>query len=262
MKECYKVRNLFGAYLYDDVTPTECAIVEEHIADCEECANDLRSRQKVLERLKPNPQPAEIPQMTQNDFAWGVYRRIASDTMKRRSRQIFMRRFVLQPAFAVVALAAILTVGVVQFRPDGKPIQELASVETDETSQKELRDELYLREFLERQGMVSGSEPGYVSASKTAIAEPLSPDTEYPMRDVLLNDSRRRLEEANFEANFYNYSLGDPERALAEYQRLVDDYSSTDAAVEARERIRAIRGIESSVRVESIDIRDITNMGI
>ena len=51
MKECSKVKKLFGAYLYNNATPTERGAVEKHIKDCEECASDLQSRQAVLEEL-------------------------------------------------------------------------------------------------------------------------------------------------------------------------------------------------------------------
>ena len=95
MKKCDKIKDLFGPYLYNSVTPAERAAVEEHIENCEECADDLRSRQKVLETLRLDLQTEEMPQKTQDNFAYNVYRRIAGESLQQRSRQVFLRRFIL-----------------------------------------------------------------------------------------------------------------------------------------------------------------------
>lgn len=259
MKGCDRIKDLFGAYLQNDVTSLERAAVEEHIDGCEECANDLQSRQKVLEKLKPAPLPDEESQTSQADFASDVYRRIAQDTMRQRSRQAFRRRFVLQPAFAALALAAILTVGVTQLRPGDHTAQNLAAVtEVDGTDQKELRAELHKREFFRRQGIVRENEPGYVSASKVSDAKSPSSDMNYFMRDTLVSVSRRWLAEANF----IYYSLGDRGRALAKYQQLIDYYPTSEAAVEARERIKDIQGIESGSQTENADAEMFVDTGI
>jgi hypothetical protein len=243
MKKCYKIRNLFGPYLYNSTTPAERAAVEEHIDRCEKCADDLRSRRKILEKLKPNPQLGEIPQGTQEDFAWNVYRKIASDILRRRSRRVFLRRFVLQPSLAVLVVAVGITVGVFRFYPGPVTIHQpppLASA-ADETDRKELRAALYVEEFFRRQGVTHKRDQGYTAtdtAGQAIHTSSLQPpqDVSYLMQDVLIPDSRRRLEYANF----INYSLGDPRRALAEYQKLVDDYPDTDAAMEARGVITTI----------------------
>jgi len=258
MKKCDKVKDLFGAYLQDDVTPAEGATVEEHVSSCEKCAVDLNSRQKVLEMITPVPPPDEIPQKTQDDFAWNVYRRIAADTMRQRSRQVFVRRFVLQPTFAAVALAAVLTIGVTQFRPDSN-LQKLTPVAAnDRTSQKELRARLKFREFFQEQGMVFEDESDYTMTDEVTVARGSSSDSSYRVQSSLLPDSQRRWENANF----IHYSLGDRERALAEYRQLIDHYPDTDFAKEARVRIRTISGTEYGNAVETVDEEQSINMGI
>lgn len=259
MKECYKIEKLFGAYLHDDVTPVERAAVEEHIKTCEKCADDLKSRQKVMEKLKPPPLPTDALRKTQADFTSDVYRKIASDSMRQRSRQVFLRRFVLQPTVAVAALATVLVIGVTQFHPESNMEQKPASVaEVDETNQKELRAALHVKEFFKRQGVTHDGESGYVSTNRESAAEPLSSNVNYFVRDALLPNSQRKLEEANF----INYSLGERGRALAEYQQLVDYYPDTAAAVEARERIKTILGVKSSGQTENVGAKRISDMGI
>ena len=258
MRKCDKIKDLFGAYIQDDVTSVERAAVEEHISSCEICADDLESRQRVLAKFKPDLQLDEMPPATQDDFASSVYRRIALDAMRQQTRQVFRKRFILQPAFAVLALAAILTVGVVQFHP-GDHTQKPSSVAVaDETAQKKLREDLHVAEFFRRQGIVYGDESGYVSTDSASTAESLSPDMDHFTRDTLLPDSRRRLQEANFT----NYSVGDRRQALAQYQQLVDYYPGTDAAVEAQKKIKAIQGTESSIQLENADVKRLADTGI
>ncbi len=259
MKKCDKIKDLFGAYLHDDVTSAERAAVEEHIITCKECAVDLQSRQKVLEMLKPDSQPDTIPQRTQDDFAWNVYRRIASDAMHHRSRQIRTRRFVLQPAFAAVALATVLVIGVIQFHPGDSPIQKLTPVvAVDKAAQAELKVKELREEFLARQGMIPEHGSSYTMTDNVSDTYRSSSDVDHRVRDALLPDSRRRLESASF----IDYSLGDRKRALAEYRQLVDYYPGTDAAEEARGRIRAISGMEYGIQVEDVSEERIADMGI
>ena len=255
MKKCDKIKDLFGAYLQDDVTPSERATVEEHISSCEKCAVDLKSRQKVLEMIKPAPLPDKIPQKTQDDFTLNVYRRIAADTMHQRSRQVFVRRFVLQPTFAAVAIVVVLTIGVTQFRPDSK-LQKLTPVAANNrTSQRELRAQLEVEKFFQGQGMVFEDESNYAMTDEVTVADGSSSDSS---RASLLPDSQRRWENANF----IHYSLGDRKRALAEYRQLIDIFPGTDVAKEARVMIRTISGMEYGNVVETIDEEQSISMGI
>jgi hypothetical protein len=248
MKECDKIKRLFGPYLYNSVTPAERAVVEGHIDKCEKCAEDLRTRREVLGKIEPDLQLGEMPQRTQDNFAWNVYRRIASDALQRRSRQIVLRRLVLQPSLAAVALV-VVAIGVLRFYPGPATIREPSSVavRTDETNKRGLRAALYVEEFFRRQGTSYEREP--VVDSEPATTEQPSSDIDHLMQGMLLPDLRRRLEDANF----INYSLGDHRRALAAYQRLVDYYPDTDAAMEARVKIRAILDTEYSIRAENVD---------
>ncbi len=255
MKKCDKIKDLFGAYLLDDVTPAERATVEEHISSCEKCAVDLKSRQRVLEMIKPAPLPDEIPQKIQDDFAWNVYRRIAADTMHQRTRQVFVRRFVLQPTFAAVAIVAVLAIGVTQFRPDSK-LQKLTPVAVNNrTIQKELRAKLKVKEFFQEQGMVFEDESDYAMSDEVTVAHGSSSDSS---QTALLPDSQRRWENANF----IHYSLGDLKRALANYRQLVDQYPGTDVAKEAQVMIRTISGTEYGNVVETVDEEQSISMGI
>lgn len=258
MKKCDKIKGLFGAYLQDDVTPSEGATVEEHVSSCEKCAVDLKSRQKVLEMIRPAPRPDEIPQKIQDDFAWNVYRRIAADTMRQRTRQVFVRRFVLQPTFAAVAIVAVLIVGVTQFRPDSK-LQKLTPVAANNrTSQRELRAQLNVKEFFQEQGMVFEDESDYAMPDEITVTDGSSSDAVHRVQTSLLPDSQRRWENANF----IHYSLGDLKRALAEYRQLIDQDPGTDYAKEARVRIRTISGMEYGNQVETADEEQSISMGI
>ena len=259
MKKCDKIRDLFGAYIHNDVTPIERADVAEHIKSCEICADDLESRQKVMTKLKPAPQLNAVPLTTQADFASNVYRRIALNAMQRQTRHVFRQRFILRPAFAVLVLTAVLTIAVIRFHPGDHIVQKLPSVaEADETIQKKLRANLHVTEFFRGQGIIQRSESGYVSVGSASTAEPLSPDMGHFAQNTVLPDSRRRLREANL----INYSLGDRGRALAEYQQLVDYYPDTDAATEARERIKAIQGTGSSTQPENFRAERLADSGI
>lgn len=258
MKKCDKVRGLFGSYIYGGMTPGERATVDNHIKDCENCASELRGLQKIVEKMGSDPQLDDMPQTMQDDFTRNVYKRIASDVLRRRSKQIFLRKFVLQPSLAGVVLAVVIAV--FRFHPGLVTVSELShtTVLTDETSKKELRASLAVKEFFGREGTPQESEMSYVGIPiktedpgtvmrKTPLPEPSSSDLNRLVQD--LPDSERLLQSADF----VNYSLGDRRRALAEYQRLVDYYPQTDAAMEAKERIRAIRGA---------DAKQSTDMGI
>ncbi len=50
MKKCYKVKNLFGPYIYNIATNEERDAVESHIKICDKCAKDLRTRQIILKK--------------------------------------------------------------------------------------------------------------------------------------------------------------------------------------------------------------------
>jgi hypothetical protein len=236
MRECDEIKDLLGLYLYDSATPTERAAVEEHIAGCERCADDLRSRQKVLKKLRSDSQPAEMPKRAQDTFAINVYKRIALESLRQRTRTP-LRSLILQPSLAAVALVIGIAIGFFRFSPVPVMVSESepAVVKADETSKKEARAALYAKEFLERNGTAYEREPGYTAIDRVSTTEQPSTDLHHFIQDILLTDSQRQLEDANL-----IYSLGDHRRALAGYQRLVDRYPDTDAAVEAQGKIASI----------------------
>jgi hypothetical protein len=256
MKECDKIRGLFGSYIYGGMTPGERTAVDNHIKDCEKCASELQSLQKILEKVESDPQMDDVPQRMHNDFTRNVYKRIASDVLRRRSKQIFLRKFVLSPSLAGVVLAVVIAV--FRFHPGLVTVSESShtTVLTDETSKKELRASLAVKEFFGREGTPRESETSYIGMREAPLTEPSSSDLDRLVQD--LPDSERLLQSADF----INYSMGDRRRALAEYQRLVDYYPETDAAMEAKERIRVIRGVEYNIQIEKADVEQPTDTGI
>jgi hypothetical protein len=262
MKKCDKIKGLFGAYLHDDVTSAERATVEEHIGNCGDCAADLHSRQKVLEILKPDPHIEDVPEKVQDDFSYNVYRRIAADSMKQRSRQVRMRRFVLQPAFAAAALSIVLIIGVLQFYPVKITITEpetrpLVADRRVSQERRAAKLEAKEREFFERQGILVDREEYTITGNVSTRARiPSKPND--PSQDFQLSDSQRQLQYATF----LDYSLEEPRRALAAYRQLVDEYPGTDAARQASRRIRAISGMEYGIQLVDIDEEQIPDMGI
>ena len=48
---CSKVKNLLGAYLYEDLEPSERDLVEEHLRKCEECQNNLEALRATVRRI-------------------------------------------------------------------------------------------------------------------------------------------------------------------------------------------------------------------
>ena len=260
MKECYKIKELFGAYVYNNVTPDERNAVEKHIDSCKGCADDLRSRQEILKKFKPPPsqRPDEIPQRIQGDFALNVYRRIASETLRKRSRHVFLWRFVFQPSLVTIILAIAITIGFVRINSGPDTINKPSPVaaRSDETDKKELRAALYEKEFFRRQETPQRSGQVYAATSEMPTTESFPPDTDR-FRDTL-PDSRLRLEEANF----IYYSLREPRRALAEYQWVVDYYPGTEDAKEAQRKIKTILGSEYSIQSEDVVVELTTDMGI
>ena len=259
MKKCSKIRKLFGSYLYDGVTPDERAAVEEHIRSCEMCSAELESFRKLMGEVRLDSESDDIPQRSQEDFASSVYRGIASDVLRKRSRQIFLRRSVLQPSLAAVAVAALIAAIGVFLYPGAITVDETSpsAIVADETSTKE-RKAFYVEEFFRSQGAPYEREARYTAVETASANENPSSDVDRLMQDRPLPESQRLLEEADF----INYSLGDRRRALAIYQWVVDSYPDTDAAMRARGRIGSISDREYNVRVERVDLRRTVDRGI
>lgn len=261
---CKKVEKLFGVYIYNAVTASERAYVENHISQCPKCAEELSSRQKALVALKPHDETGEMPQRIQDDFALNVYKKIALDSLKHQSRQVRFRRFVLQPSFAAIIILFGITAFFLRYHPGQvtKITQEQTSVavKTEEGTKKELRASIYMNEFFQREGETYKSKPEPVKPTKLAEAKAETPEAQKPPQEIsdlmasgLTPDPKSLLEEANF----IHFSLGDRKRALAQYQKLVDNYPNTEAAEAAGEMIKSIRDFEYRVQNENLSVQTI-----
>ena len=214
-----------------------------------------------MNALKTDP-PAEDDRAPEpgSDFVWDVYRRIAADSLKRRSRQVFVRRFVLQPSLAVALLVIGLTVGFQHYRPKTTPETTSLPVMTENqtANKQELRASLYLSEFFKRQG--SGQAPAIAHASEVSVSHVQRPTSVegYLSSNSRIPDARRLLEDADL----LNYSMKDRKRALAKYQRLVDNYPGTDAAQEAQSRIKGIWNSVYSIEPEQTAVSYNVDSGI
>ena len=256
MKECNRIRDLFGSYISNITTPDERVAVEDHLEICKECASELRSLQGILGTVKTEPVFDEMLQKTQGDFASNVYRRIASDALRRRSQQVFLRRFVMQPSIAAVVLAVIMAIGFSRIYTGKEPSP--GEIMADKAGMKERRASLYVEEFFRRQGALRETGTESTELEEVLVIESPSSNIDHFMQDRFLPDSQRLLENANF----INYSLKDPRRALSEYQRLIDYYPGTEEAIEAREKARAILEVEHNIRIDKVDIMQISDPGI
>jgi len=271
-KECKKVQELFGAYIYNSATPSERADVEKHISYCKKCAADLFSRQKVLIKFKVSKEMSDMSQTAQDKFAINVYKKIAMDSLKHYSRQALLRKFVLQPSLALIIIAVSITAFFLRFHPGQmptiakEPVSVASKIETinaNESSKKESRADLYVKEFYTRQNTDNKEKPRTdelvnIPEGKTNIPEnsPLTSDKVAMEEATLTSGPKSMLEEANF----LNFSLGDKKRAMAQYQKLVDNYPDSVAAEVAWEMIKSIRSSEyrvqneTSISVQTVDM--------
>ncbi|MCE5198119.1 MAG: zf-HC2 domain-containing protein [Armatimonadota bacterium] len=96
--KCKQVRELMGAYLYGDLTPSEMKEVRLHTQECAECRQDLESRGKTISLLSD-----KIPALDDNarqQIAWSVRGAV-------RARRSLLRSW-LAP---ICALAGIVLIG-------------------------------------------------------------------------------------------------------------------------------------------------------
>jgi len=262
MRQCYKIKNLFGSYLYNSISPEERAEVERHVKTCHKCTEDLQTRRKALDKIGVYTYATDIPQIDQERFMWNVYKRIASETLKRRSKQVILMRYVLQPAVATLVIASIITIGTLQFRPQnytepssGIPI---ASIQTNNSIKKEAKQ---IIKETERQ--LSKKKTTVVTAkpSNTKKTAPIMKKQEKP--DVLVSNERSsNSRNWLMNADVINYSLKDPRRALSRYEMIIDYYPDTDAAQEAKKRIKSILDSEFTSQDENSNVEDMVNSGI
>jgi len=271
MRQCYKIRNLFGSYLYNSISPKERAEVDNHIKTCQKCADDLHSQHKTLDKISVFTCVGDLQQIDQDRFMWNVYKRIASETIKRRSRSVFITRYVLQPAVATLVVVSVITIGVLRFNSndnDLSPEISITSVELPHLVKRELQDNLFKGSELQlskKKTLVVATKPfsfRRVTEEQTDIKKS-TPITEQEKPDVLVSkemssNSRNLL----INADIINYSLKDPRKALSRYDMIVNYYPNTDAAQEAKERIKSILDSEFSSQSESSNVENTANAGM
>jgi hypothetical protein len=264
MRQCYKIRNLFGSYLYNSISPEERAEVDNHVKTCQKCADDLHSQRAILDKISLFTRVDDSKQIDSDRFMLNVYKKIASETVKRRSRSVFITRYVLQPAVATLVVISVITIGVLRFTSndnDGDLYPEIAMISVELPHSIKIESP--------QNNIFKGSEIQSIKKKTTVVTtnpsdiKKSTPITEQEKPDVLVSkemssNSRNLL----ISADIINYSLKDPKKALSRYDMIVNYYPDTDAAQEAKERIKSIIESEYSSQSESSNLEDTANAGI
>ncbi len=272
MSKCYKVKNLFGSYIYNTITPEERAEVEEHVKTCQKCAEDLRTQQEALAMIRmPQSIDESALQLDEGRFMWNVYRRIALESMKRTSRQVTLRKFVFQPAIATVAIVFVMALVVTRFDNPESPDYTFTPVASNTTTalpeiaelSAEIRESKQAgieRAFVEEESpkpmdriVAKGSATAKKKAESVIQTRP-----DFLLTQVRLSNSREWL----MNADVINYSLGEPQRALSKYQMIVEHYPDTDAAREAQKRIKTILNSEFESQIREVTVDTESSPGI
>lgn len=111
MERCKKITELFGAYIYGDLSPEEMHRVRMHVEECEACAGDLDARSRVLDIV-----PRQMPVLSDEDrrrIMWTVKGAIRAKNEPARSRffsSVYVRGFAVT-AVVVAAFAAGTLIG-------------------------------------------------------------------------------------------------------------------------------------------------------
>jgi len=263
MRQCYKIRNLLGSYLYDNVSPEERVEVENHIQKCGKCAEDLQTRRRILDKIEVYTDTSEESQINQEKFMWNVYKRIASETLKRRSRRVFVFKYVLQPAFATFVIVSVITIGAIRFSShDNSEIStEISSTLVrlpdlvKNESPQDNRFKETVKQIDKKKTTVAVTKPSVIKKS-AVVTEQEKPDL--LVSNEMSSSSRNLL----INADIINYSLKDPRKALSHYEMIVKYYPKTDAAQEAKKRIKSILDSEFTSQSESSSSEDTVNTGI
>ena len=261
MKQCQKIKDLFGSYLYNTITPIERAKVEKHLQTCQECTEDLKTRRITLGKIGKYVADSESAEIDQERFMWNVYKKIATDSIRQKRRQIVVRKFVLQPAIATLAVALIISFVSVRLRLNDVPETigntSVALVQPSSENNKETKQIAKAKSMV-----VEKTKHKNTVVAKKANEKPKSPLVQ-PKPDVLvtkaeLSNSRDWL----MDADFTYYSLGDSRRALSKYDTIIKRYPDTDAAREAKSRIDSIIGSEFSEQEENTGNIELIKTGI
>lgn len=111
MRECRKIGDLLGAYVYGDVTPDETRRVDEHIKECKTCRHDLETRAGAVALV-----PDDLPALTDDEklrIMWsvkGALRAEREGNVIRSPYMSFVRGFALTALVAAAFGAGTLLV--------------------------------------------------------------------------------------------------------------------------------------------------------
>ncbi len=262
MKQCYKVKNLFGPYLYNTITIEERIEFEDHLKTCQKCSEDLKTRRMALNKVGMYEIDSENINIDQERFMWNVYKRIAKDAIKQKRRQVTVRKFILQPAIATIAIALIVTFGITKFRSNDVPESIVVGIPTvpvqvqDETI-KETKQVVKAQPTVVKKAKPSLP---FVTKNETKTSKPLIIK---PKPDVLTAKSElTSSQDLLMDADFIYFSLGDARRALSRYDMIIDRYPNTEAAREALKRINTILSSEYGMQDENINNIELVKTGI
>jgi hypothetical protein len=261
MKQCQKIKDLFGSYLYNTITLSERTEVEKHLQTCQECTEDLKTRHKALGKIGKYITDSENADVDQERFMWNVYKKIATDSIRQKRRQVVVRKFVLQPAIATLAVTLIISFVAVKFRSNDVfettgniPI---ASVQSSNETNKETKQIAKARPK-----NVEKTKQGNITDAKKANEKPKSSFVQ-SKPDVLISKAKSS-NSSNLlkDADFIYFSLNDSMRALSKYEIIIKHYPDTDAAREAKNRIDTIIGSEFSSQEENTVNIELIKTGI
>ena len=267
MKQCQKIKDLLGSYLYNTITLNERTEVEKHLQTCQECTEDLKTRHKALGKIGKYVTGSENADVDQERFMWNVYKKIATDSIRQKRRQVVVRKFLLQPAIATLAVALIISFVAVKFRSNDVfettgniPV---ASVQSSNETNKETNQIILSRQIAKAKSMiVEKTKQGNTTVAKKAN-EKLKSSFVQSKPDVLI--SKARLSNSSNwlkDADFTYFSLNDSVRALSKYEMIIKHYPETDAAREAKSRIDTIIGSEFSSQEENTGNIELIKTGI
>jgi hypothetical protein len=250
MKQCQKIKDLFGSYLYNTITLNERTEVEKHLQTCQECSEDLKTRHKVLGKIGKYIADSENANVDQERFMWNVYKKIATDSIRQKRKQMVVRKFVLQPAIATFAVVLIISFVAIKFRSNDAfettgniPV---ASVQSSKEANKETKQIILSKQIVKAKPMIieKTKRENTTTVAKKANEKPKSSFVQ-SKPDVLISKAKSS-NSSNWlkDADFIYFSLNDSMRALSKYEMIIKHYPDTDAAREAKIRIDAIIGSE------------------
>ncbi len=127
MNECEKIQQLLSDFRTGAVNADESKKIEAHIANCPECASELKALDDVLDLLKSNVAEYEPPVGLWN----GVYNELTSPQRRERAIWAGIRDWFAKPvrAVGVGAVAVVIVVGIMFniVMQDRKPAAQYAA---------------------------------------------------------------------------------------------------------------------------------------